>query len=139
MEEAVPIIHGTVEHRGVKPAPVCLRGKPARVRRFRCLLFRLPQIRFVSGATRCSDYQAGKKREKKKGGGGYIGAGPRLINSERKSCSLGDTSRSRHFLDRSLVDFCRSGFRFMDRDSNYLRWQVVGTTKMNTCTNFSFF
>lgn len=67
LEEAVPIIHGTVEHRGVKPAPVCLRGKPARVRRFRCLLFRLPQIRFVSGATRCSDYQAGKKKRKKKG------------------------------------------------------------------------
>lgn len=67
LEEAVPIIHGTVEHRGVKPAPVCLRGKPARVRRFRCLLFRLPQIRFVSGATRITRLEK-KERKKREGG-----------------------------------------------------------------------
>lgn len=65
-EEAVPIIHDTTEHGSETRAGfVCtVRGK--RVRRFRCLLSRLPQITFVSG-TRCSDYQAGKKKKKKKG------------------------------------------------------------------------
>ena len=59
-----PIIHDTREH---GETVVCLdiaRGKRAVVRRFCCLLFRFPQIRFVSG-TRCSDYQATKKKKKR--------------------------------------------------------------------------
>ena len=78
-----PIIHDTREH---GETVVCLdiaRGKRAVVRRFCCLLFRFPQIRFVSG-TRCSDYQATKKKKKKRG----QELQTRLINSERKSCSL---------------------------------------------------
>lgn len=121
-EEAVPIIHDTAEHGSETRAGfVCtVRGK--RVRRFRCLLSRLPQIRFVSG-TRCSDYQAGKKKKKRRRG---IGAAPRLINSERKSCSLGDILRSRDFLDSFYAGFLRFGFRLMDRDSNICagRWLV---------------
>lgn len=73
---------GTV-HRGSRlfmtpgdgPMPVCLDGGRERVRRFSCLHFRHPQIRFVSGTV----------AEITKVENGEWG----LVNSEGKSCPLG--------------------------------------------------
>lgn len=102
----VPIIHDTVEHGSeTRACFVCtVRGK--RVRRFR--LFTLPpsadKIRFRYPVLGLPSWK--KKKEKRRG------IGPRLINSERKSCSLGDTLRSRDFLDSFHAGFLPLWFSF---------------------------